>query len=1142
MTTVIKQALPGASGAGAVTDCPFPGLNFYTEYDATWFFGRDVERQMISANLRAGRLTVLYAESGAGKSSLLRAGVAAKLLEVAHKRVEAGRAPQYVPVVFSLWKDEPVDTLQNLIAATIRPFAPGGEVAALPRGNLMETINAASDRTGVSLLLILDQFEEYFLYRAGETEPGRFARELAECVNSPDVRANFLIAIREDAYAGLGDLFAGLIPNIYGNYLHLDFLNRDEAREAIEGPVRHYNEGHPDEAVELEDGLVDSVLDQVRVGGADAALNGSADLVSTPLLQLVMRAIWEHERQQSSRVLHLSTLSELKVETIVDAHLERALATLKRHEQEVATDVFDHLVTPSGGKIAEPVADLASRTGHDEPSVAAVLDKLDHARIVRPVPAPPGQDTQRYRRYEIFHDVLSPAINRAIAASMAEKRLRRARRIVALSLALLLLVLAAAGGFLLLWRNSVRDKSMAQSSALAALAQRSLTTDPELSALLALKAEKIAPTPQAADALAEALPDMQEIRTMSVGSTQTSVVQANFSPDGLTIVTADSNGTADIFSTQTGQLLKSIPASRSGKYVFSAAYNPGGDRIMTASEDGTAEVFDAQSRKRLLAPLTPHHSAGYYVRSAVYSPDGSTIATAYDGSPYGYVDLWTSSGRWLRTINASHIPTGTNYINDVAFSPDGTEIATANGDGTVNVFNVATTLPVLSPLVPGDNAVANTVAYSPNGRSLVVAYQDGRVVNWDLSTGQRTATFDTSGEALSAAFSPDGTEIVASNDLGQAVLWNVASRAVVTDLSAHVGLVDSVVFSPDGKEVLTANHNGTVTLWRAQRRVLGLKSNFYTGQAPVSVARYIPGTHIVIGANWTGGVTLWDPRTGGSRFLQGDPQGIGGLVIVPGYTSYTLYAVNNDGSATIWAGPLSDLKPRKSIAASNTSVFAFAPPNTGYIGYDTKATGNVGVLSKRLHNINTPFAVSAAFNPKGTELVTNSNDGVELWDPHDGKHIRTLAVPDDTQIFDAEFSSDGSRIVTADSLGNADVFDAATGERIAELNADSGQINRAFFAPGNDNEIVTAGDDGTARIWDVGSQTQLEVFSDPNTGAVNEATFNANGTEVLTGSVDGNLRVWSADIPNVATLVRQAQAAVNRSVSATVQQELLASS
>ena len=96
----------------------------------------------------------------------------------------------------------------------------------------------AAEAADATLLIILDQFEELFLYHPSELSGDRrFATELARCVNDPAVRAHLLISIREDAYAGVGDLLNGLIPNVYGNYLHLDHLDRTAARDAIVKPI-----------------------------------------------------------------------------------------------------------------------------------------------------------------------------------------------------------------------------------------------------------------------------------------------------------------------------------------------------------------------------------------------------------------------------------------------------------------------------------------------------------------------------------------------------------------------------------------------------------------------------------------------------------------------------------------------------------------------------------------------------------------------------------------------------------------------------------------------------------------------------------------------------------------------------------------
>ena len=115
-------------------------------------------------------------------------------------------------------------------------------------------------------LVILDQFEDRFLYEPDDDDG--FDDELARCVNRRDLRANFLISVREDAYSLLGHRFKARIPNIYGNYLHLDFLDERAAREAVLEPVRAFNERLAADAprFEVETALVDAVLEQVRRG------------------------------------------------------------------------------------------------------------------------------------------------------------------------------------------------------------------------------------------------------------------------------------------------------------------------------------------------------------------------------------------------------------------------------------------------------------------------------------------------------------------------------------------------------------------------------------------------------------------------------------------------------------------------------------------------------------------------------------------------------------------------------------------------------------------------------------------------------------------------------------------------------------
>ncbi len=695
-----------STGSAESRDTPYFGLDYYQEKFGAWFFGRETEGSKIITNLRAARLTLLYAGSGVGKSSLLRAGVAWRMRRLADDSLARRGTARFVPVVFSSWKDDPVLELMNAIGTAIGPYLAGRPQPELPAGRLDAAIGAASDAVNAGLLIMLDQFEEYFLYRAREPVPGRFADELARCINRAGLRANFLIAIREDAYAGLGDLFKGQIGNVYGNYLHIDYLDRASAEKAIREPLDVYN-GQPGvDHVKIQDELVAAVLDQVRatdgdmpLGQAAAADGGGDGRVATRLLQLVMETLWEQERAQGSHELRLSTLQDLRgVGMIVEAHLWKALSALGSGERQTAIDVFGHLVTPSGGKIAESVSDLAQVTGHSEGQVGSVLDRLDHERIVRPVPAAPGQDPARYRRYEIFHDVLAPAVNRTIAVREERRRTRRFRRLTALAAALLIAVLAVAGGFAYLWQKASAEESAAnaekltaESRLLAAIANEAVaeagqlqSTDPSLAAQLELVARHLDPTPSNTSQLL----DTANIPLSSPLTGPTGPVDSvAFSPDGHTLAAGSDDGTIWLWNvtdpahpTQIGQ-----PLAGPGDAVDSVAFSPDGHTLAAGSDDDTIwlwNVTDPLDATQIGQPLT---GPGSTVESVAFSPDGHTLAAgSYDGTSR----LWNVTDPAYASPIGQPLTAVAGTVWSVAFSPDGHTLAAAGNDGTIRLWDL----------------------------------------------------------------------------------------------------------------------------------------------------------------------------------------------------------------------------------------------------------------------------------------------------------------------------------------------------------------------------------------------------------------------------------------------------------------------
>jgi len=347
---------------------PYKGLMPYTMEDAPFFFGRETEREIISANLTAYKLTLLYGPSGVEKSSVLRAGVAHHLQQLAQQNLVERGGPEHFGVVFSAWRDDPLMGLVNAIRATIAQTLGRSEPDPAPATrSLVDLLKFWTELHQSDLFIILDQFEEYFLYHPYEEGRGTFAFEFPAAVNHPYLRAHFLISIRDDALAQL-DRFKGRIHNLFDNYYRIRHLTRAGAVAAIEKPIEQYNRLLPPGAApfSIEPALVQAVLEQVQTGQVvlgevgrgvvDARGNHIAETrIETPFLQMVMNRIWEMERRADSHILRLATLQALGgAERIVRTHLDNVMSTLTASEEEAAIRIFNYLVTPPALKLPTP--------------------------------------------------------------------------------------------------------------------------------------------------------------------------------------------------------------------------------------------------------------------------------------------------------------------------------------------------------------------------------------------------------------------------------------------------------------------------------------------------------------------------------------------------------------------------------------------------------------------------------------------------------------------------------------------------------------------------------------------------------------------------------------------------------------------
>lgn len=217
--------------------------------DQKRFFGRDDETDEIVSLILGHRLILVYAQSGAGKTSIIEAQVAPKLQEYGFE-VLRGRVGIASDTKVELDAIDSGKTSSNLVnfymLNTFQTLKPEIDLKSQHDKSLYEFfrefILSNNEENGERHVLVLDQFEELFTFYPGNTwqqQQENFFEQVTEVLKKT-TELRIVIVIREDFLAEL-DHFAVILPERLRPRFRLERLQHDAAFLSIKGPIEHLN-------------------------------------------------------------------------------------------------------------------------------------------------------------------------------------------------------------------------------------------------------------------------------------------------------------------------------------------------------------------------------------------------------------------------------------------------------------------------------------------------------------------------------------------------------------------------------------------------------------------------------------------------------------------------------------------------------------------------------------------------------------------------------------------------------------------------------------------------------------------------------------------------------------------------------------
>ncbi|WP_052288432.1 nSTAND1 domain-containing NTPase [Leptolyngbya iicbica] len=1121
---------------------PFPGLRPFELDEEHLFFGREGQSDELINRLHRTRFLGVVGTSGSGKSSLVRAGLLPSLYS------------GFLPGASSSWRIAVLRPgsapIHNLAAALNDSEVLGAATtndeaiirlalmeSTLRRGSLglVEVAQQARLAADESLLIVVDQFEELFRFKAqaeaagksleAEDEAAAFVKLLLAAVNQRAVPIFVVLTMRSDF---LGDCaqFRDLPETLNDSQYLIPRLTREQLRRAIEGPV--------------------------AVGGAtitprlvNKLLNDTGDNPDQlPILQHALMRTWDYWEDQRTPdapldLEHYEAIGGMAqalsrhADQIYEGFTDDQCEGLKTDRSRAIAEVLFKCLTDRGAdnrEIRRPtqLGEICAVANAELTEVVEVIDAFRGPRRSFLMP-PPSVPLHAGSVIDISHESLMRNWQRL--KGWVEQEVQSAN----------------------IYRRLAETASMHEQS------QAGYLRDPELTIALNWEA-KTQPTQAWADryatnfeeamAFLAASADAQEREATERERTRRREINrlrgflAIFA--GLSVL-AGSTAVYAFYQQQEAQIQAQIAEERGreAKHQEGVAdrrrqeaewqqqeaerQRREAERLRAeaevAKEDALEQQQEAETARLAEAEQRQQAQAA---RRRAEAGEAEAQQQAEIAKQQTAIAIRETQRAEKQALNAN-IQTGALTVENLMASKlhipallSGLElgllISTIEADLISRIdspISSSTRLQAVSVLRESyhhKDLERNTflhpdglrsVSFAPDGQTIASA-SFSRVKLWDRSGRELQTLVGHSDRILSVSFAPDGQTLVSASTDGTVKLWDVSSGRELQTLAGHSDWVWSVSFAPDGQTIVSASNDGTVKLWDVSS---GRELQTLEGHNDLVLSVSFAPDGQTIASSSDGTVKLWDVSSGRElQTLEGHNDWVRSVSFAP--DGQTIASASADGTVKLW--DVSSGRELQTLEGHNDLVLSvsFAPD-----GQTIASSGNGTVKlwdvrsGRELQTLegHNDWVWSVSFAPDGQTIASASEDNtMKLWDVSSSRELQTLEGHNDW-VRSVSFAPDGQTIASASDDGTVKLW-SMSGRELQTMAGHSGYVLSVSFAP-DGQTIASASEDNTMKLWDVSSGRELQTLEGHNDW-VWSVSFAPNGQTLASGSEDGTAKLW----------------------------------